>query len=176
MALPGSTFPTNFAPLVTLLSGSPLLNLCSGATGNLTLGTLRLVNGTTSFSGRVETLRYGVWNPVSLTNSSDGFPVAHVVCKQLGLVGSSNAVAESANTFGFPAANSQWLIARSCNGMEGSLMECQCDMYTMYGYPQTVTCSSAELNSNRTNNAANQLAITCPSGGRPVPWAVTGRC
>jgi len=131
------------------------------------------VNGTSSFSGRVETLRYGAWNPVSLTNSSDGFAVAHVVCKQLGFVGSSNAVAESAVAFGFPAASAQWLKVRYCGGSEAGLMECQCDAYTMYGYTQTVTCLSAELNSsNQTSMAANQLAVTCPSGGRRITWAL----
>lgn len=122
--------------------------------------TVRLVNGKTPYSGRVEALREGSWVAVGTFDGMQASAktlAAIVVCRSLGFVGDGPLVVEGASAFG-PARPGPWLQLGSCAGTEGSLMDCTC----LYGNH----CAHASLLSS---NVTEPLAITCPKPNCEFP-------
>ncbi|XP_043944410.1 deleted in malignant brain tumors 1 protein-like [Protopterus annectens] len=91
--------------------------ICSGGYFNV-----RIVNGTSSCSGRVEAYYNNTWMPVSF----DGWDIndAKVICQSQGCGKALAAVTDS--RFGAPP-NSTWLGNVQCNGTESSLSYCYID-------------------------------------------------
>lgn len=116
-------------------------------------GAVRLVNGSSASSGRVEMLRDGQWVPMSRNGNVRDGQAAATVCRQLGYTGDGVPVAEPSQTFG-PGRNASSLVVTYCTGDEVSLHACRC-----YG-AWDPACSTAELRSSD----GNALAVTCPAG------------
>lgn len=81
---------------------------------------LKLVDGPTPCSGRVEVMYNGTWG--SVCDSGWGLPEAMVVCKQLGC-GTAQSAPGGAQ-FGFGTGHI-WLENMNCTGTESLAIECQ---------------------------------------------------
>ncbi len=100
---------------------------------------LRLTNGSSFRSGRVEILYNGVWGTVC--NNSWDMVDANVVCRELGL-GPAEIIHESGQ---FGSGSGQiWLSGVQCNGTEKQLRH----------------CSSLGWGNNSCDHG-NDVAITC---------------
>jgi hypothetical protein len=88
----------------------------------LSEGDLRLVDGDTATSGRVEIYHSGSWGTVCDNNDLFTLNEAHVVCRQLGYpVG--NALFYGGSHYG-KGKDFVWLLHTSCNGNESRLSDC----------------------------------------------------
>ncbi|NXD18330.1 C163A protein, partial [Nothocercus nigrocapillus] len=97
--------------------------VCSGNTHSASRArppTIRLVNGSSRCSGRVEVLHAQRWGTVC----DDDWKLAHadVVCRQLGCGAAVSALGSAA--FG-PGADPIWLDDVKCTGREAALSECR---------------------------------------------------
>ena len=86
---------------------------------NFNLDTVRLVNGTTKYEGRVEVYHNGEWGTVC----DDGWDIndAQVVCSELGL---GQAFAVRHNAFYGQGSGEIWLDDLNCVGTERSIVNC----------------------------------------------------
>uniref|UniRef100_A0A8C6ZVS9 Soluble scavenger receptor cysteine-rich domain-containing protein SSC5D n=1 Tax=Nothoprocta perdicaria TaxID=30464 RepID=A0A8C6ZVS9_NOTPE len=118
--------------------------VCSGnESGIADLASVRLANGSSPCSGRVEVFHDQRWGAVC----EDGWDLieAHVVCRQLGC-GPAHSVAHSSQ-FG-NESSLIWVDAVECTGSEEALLECKVKLWGLQnckseGYA-SVTCSAAE--------------------------------
>lgn len=83
--------------------------------------TIRLVNGSDIYEGRVEILRDGEWGTISDSKWDDRN--AQVVCRELGLP-YENAISTIGADFG-QGIGRIWLHSVNCNGSEGDLLSCE---------------------------------------------------
>eukprot|EP00731_Ephydatia_muelleri_P038678 Em0857g1a len=81
-------------------------------------GTIRLVNGNSSYEGRVEVCEGGCWGPVCIGDSGWSSLDAAVVCNQL-TMGSQGAVPRY-----YYSLTSPPMLAPHCTGYESSLFNC----------------------------------------------------
>jgi len=126
--------------------------------------TLRLVNGSTPYSGRLEMLREGVWAPVGATTTTTLRQiVAELACQQLGFVNNTGSpvVEDSTTVFGQPVPG-PWFEVTSCSGDEALLQSCLSTL--LPGDPIPVPGATRPAKSI----AEDQMAITCPT---PSEWA-----
>ncbi len=115
-------------------------------------GRVRLVNGPTADSGRVEICHDGTWGTVC-DDAWDNADAA-VVCRQLGFE-PAGAVARSVATFG-QGADPIWLDNVSCGGGEETVSQCGSNGWgshnCSHGEDAGVVCGGAQ-------------AAVCPEGG-----------
>jgi len=83
------------------------------------IGTVRLVNGSTEYEGRVEVYHNGEWGTVC----DNGWDLndAQVVCSELGL---GQAIAPRHNAFYGQGSGEIWLDDLNCVGTEGTIGNC----------------------------------------------------
>ena len=86
---------------------------------------VRIVDGPTSYQGRLEVLYNGEWGTVS--NSGFDRQDADIACRQLGYNGSAAVYTHGEGT-GFV-----WLTDVNCNGIETSLDQCAHDGWVCNG-------------------------------------------
>ncbi|XP_010000081.1 PREDICTED: deleted in malignant brain tumors 1 protein [Chaetura pelagica] len=114
--------------------------VCSGS-GIADLGSLRLVNGSDSCSGRLEVLHDQIWGGIC----TDGWDLAEaqVVCEQLGCGAARSA--EGSPRFGM-GDGPIWVDAVECGGTEKALFECKVKLWGSKGCKSKghagVTCSA----------------------------------
>ena len=103
--------------------------------------TVRLVNGSTKYEGRVEVYYNGIWGTVC--NNSWDLNDAQVVCNELGL---GKAVGVDHDAFYAPSSGEIWLDNVNCVGTERTIENCShggwelhnCD----YGEYASVNCTA----------------------------------
>jgi len=85
----------------------------------LYVGTVRLVNGSTEYEGRVEVYHNGEWGTVC----DNGWDLnnAQVVCSELGI---GQAIAARHNAFYGQGSGEIWLDNLNCVGTEGTIGNC----------------------------------------------------
>ncbi|XP_062993640.1 deleted in malignant brain tumors 1 protein-like [Elgaria multicarinata webbii] len=105
---------------------------------------IRLVNGSSRCSGRVEVLHNGLWGTVC--DDSFGIEEAKVVCRQLGCAAAISALREA--HFGRGIGNI-WLDELRCTGTESALSQCPArpwgDNDCHHGEDAGVVCSEVRL-------------------------------
>ncbi|NXX51152.1 DMBT1 protein, partial [Tricholaema leucomelas] len=115
---------------------------CSGSTGVAEPAPIRLVNGSSSCSGRVEVFHEEQWG--SICDDSWDLADAQVVCRQLGC-GTALSAPGTAH-FG-QGAERIWLDDVNCSGAETALSECRArpwgDHNCNHGEDAGVVCSGA---------------------------------
>ena len=132
--------------------------------GLLGLDSVRLIGGN-STQGRVEVLRAGSWQPVSMTQHT-GLAVA-VICRQLGFAGgvAADPPVETGVSVGVPS-----LHLTVCTGSEPTWEECGC---RWPGVTNTYRCGN--FDTPRVNDVGQApLYVTCAPGEGARHEAVGG--
>ena len=113
--------------------------------------TVRLVNGSTDYEGRVEVYHNGVWGTVC----DDGWDLndAQVVCNELGL---GYATAARHNAFYGQGSGQIWLDEVNCVGTEATVKSCSHSGWgshdCSHGKDASVNCTvGTYVNSNKYN-------------------------
>ena len=85
-------------------------------------GVVRLVNGLTSYEGRVEVYHNGEWGTVC----DDGWDLndAQVVCRQLGYDLTNNTISTRSSTHYGEGSGQIWLNNVNCVGNESNIANC----------------------------------------------------
>jgi len=166
------------APLQLLFHPCTFSSWAAGAIG-LT-SAIRLVGGSTRFSGRVEMLRNGQWLSLSapIGDAAGRSYLATTVCRQLGLIDAEANVLDPL-AFGMPSTTS-WLNLTawwgrmvggvSCNiGGDNTLLDCGCsyaDRGTWspsYEKWHSSWCATAmAVNGTADQLLDSQLTVSCP--------------
>eukprot|EP00731_Ephydatia_muelleri_P038472 Em0775g1a len=106
------------ATMILLVTMIMATILCSSSCYQCQDGTIRLVNGNSSYEGRVEVCEGGCWGPVCIGDSGWSSLDAAVVCNQL-TMGSQGAVPRY-----YYSLTSPPMLAPHCTGYESSLFNC----------------------------------------------------
>ena len=115
------------------------------------IGVVRLVNGPTSYEGRVEVYHNGEWGTVC----DDGWDLndAQVVCRQLGFDSAIDAIHARSDAFYGQGSGQIWLNKVNCNGNESTIVNCSHDGWGIH------SCTHAEDASVKCTTAFGNLAI-----------------
>ncbi|XP_044303645.1 soluble scavenger receptor cysteine-rich domain-containing protein SSC5D-like [Varanus komodoensis] len=123
---------------------------------------VRLVNGSSRCSGRIEVLYDGKWGTVC--DDDWDLQDARVVCRQLGCQDAISAPTEAHFGRGHGPI---WLDGRNCGGWEDDLRKCPRKSWGMYGCSHNddagVVCSALP-NSDSSRHGAGRVEVCCKWG------------
>ncbi|XP_066487129.1 deleted in malignant brain tumors 1 protein-like isoform X2 [Tiliqua scincoides] len=133
--------------------------ICSGGTLELNTSTgIRLVNGRSNCSGRVEVFHDGQWGTVC--DDSWDITDARIVCQEMGCGDARSA--QSRGAFGH-GTGPIWLDDVHCTGTESALSQCPAKRWESHncnhGEDAGVICSGNQLNSSRLSLWAPALSV-----------------
>ncbi|XP_029441151.1 soluble scavenger receptor cysteine-rich domain-containing protein SSC5D-like isoform X2 [Rhinatrema bivittatum] len=140
---------------------------------------LRLVNGRSSCSGRVEVYHRGTWG--SVCDDGWGIASARVVCRQLGCGSPVSAVGKA---FFGEGAGPTWLDNVRCTGEEGSLLDCHTAPWGKHDcthredagvvcsdeFPTSLTTQTSAFSPTEREFPRTEGAPTSSTPGRPETW------
>ncbi|WAQ96954.1 DMBT1-like protein [Mya arenaria] len=118
---------------------------------------IRLVDGPSNTSGRVEVFHGGQWGTICASSYFDQRDV-HVICRMLGV--------NNPNVFGYPYAfygegNGVVMLSQlRCDGSESDIAQCPSSEWTVTGHAQTSSCLNHAYDAGVNCDGETQVRLT----------------